>query len=385
MGDQNERRKIKRKEREKSKHEKMSSSTISCGSSVASIDYPDEPDSDNSDESDNFQMYDWESPGAIGCNPNTHGHDYTSLDSPPSSMSTHRDWRPIALTSLAQDVHTIDDIMEPVDCDCCFESCIPLGVALNEVNMETAERSVGFRIRLDDNIAISCGSHFVCVRCIRATFDEDPECTACPAMHGCEHVYGPSIRWLMEPNECRKPMSWPCPGCTQPLDMHQSIPNATAATATTRVSCGHCGTHSCTGCRATECDVRGCSRAFEYSNSIPHLQRHKVTIEHVLSRAAAIYSNCGLSVPCGHCGVELQRHQGCKTLTHCGLEVCSECGTYRPTRTCCKGTAEMAPANRAAGRLILQICRLLGDTPTELCSLVTKQMWHCKTRALPNR
>lgn len=269
---------------------------------------------------------------------------------------------------------------------CCREDCLPAWVPgteqLGRLSQLNDDSLLGLEEadRLGDRVAVlgECGVHAVCVGCIRlaASGTRPPRCLAMGA--ACAAEYGAGVRWCFDPDEYAKRAHLPprvvrC-GCGAMVTRCTYVTENTLCGANVAVcSCGQpvcfdCGLTAdtelladgrqqgfCPGCRDDQAPPLRLARCF------PQLRNADVTDAQVAGRAVQILSERGLSVSCDHCGVPVERAEGCKYVTHCGTEMCSECNVRgcpssgNVVGTCCPGSSELEASARPWGRMALSL------------------------------
>lgn len=295
---------------------------------------------------------------------------------------------------LDSPVWTVDEPSPThMTCNCCFNTeCVPLRdergtyvTRLSEVNRESHPEFYT-HMRLGDHLLVTAGcgrrEHAVCVACIRTASRANRRpmlgCLAV-ATDVCRHTYGDGIRWCLTPEENRlvqgkrRRQSSECTGCAT------SSCHDLSMIETTRQGCSvkkcECGARTCLECGAmVNQDVCGdCQRhpapPLRPSRSFPSVCNGTVTRAMIVQRAVQVLRDAGRVVRCDRCGIRIERRNGCKIVTHCGVDVCSECNTRGCSSTgaieggnCCTATAALPAYARPTGRVAL--------------SLATLGMWH---------
>lgn len=340
----------------------------SSGSSLGTIDYPSTPDDNGSVASNGG----YPTPGWISPDPPT-----------PVIGTFDQAWA----------------APETCTCNCCCRTdgrptygATPGGDRvgrLAELNDETLLHH-GSNDRLPDDAVFlgPCGrpEHSVCVRCVRsalASHHGPPGELRCLGMGGdCQHTYGDGLRWCMFWYEwaartgATAHVSVRC-NCGAPVrrSLHLSEHSTPGRNFQ---ECSACETTMCFDCgRSTLPD--GCARCaggggpLTRSRVFPEVCQWAVTAEMVTERATTILADRGGHVRCDKCGANLQREEGCKYVTHCGTEVCSECNARGCSTTgimcrhdCCRGTCQLAEPSRPIGRIALSLFQLFSSSPSDV-------------------
>jgi hypothetical protein len=285
----------------------------------------------------------------------------------------------------------------PVTCECCCrEDCLPAWVPgtqqlgrLSQLNDDSllgleewalGDLGEGGADRLGDRVAVlgECGVHAVCVGCIRraASGTRPPRCLAMGA--ACAAEYGAGVRWCFDPDEYAQRVQLPprvvrC-GCGAMVTRCTHMTENTLRGANVAVcSCGQPVCFDCGLSADTELLPDGRRQGFcpecrddqapplRVACCFPPLRNADVTDAQVAGRAVQILSERGLSVSCDHCGVPVERADGCKYVTHCGTEMCSECNVRGCPSSgsvvgrCCPGSSELEAKARPWGRMALSL------------------------------
>jgi hypothetical protein len=299
----------------------------------------------------------------------------------------------IELQSIERVTHLVNrhTIESPIVCECCQQDCVPVWAPisgprqltrLSQINQDSFTGG-----RLVDGSAVlgECGVHIVCVGCIRqATRDDRP--LACIAMGAdCTSEYGAGLRWCFDTDEYTKRYRIPerVVRCVCGLENKRDAYTTENTKRGKNIQRCPCTRYVCFDCgRDADCKQvsDGISRVYCHwcrlsvrpplrtAPCFSDTSNEDVTVLQVIERAVEILRHRGLSVVCDHCSTAIERAHGCKFVTHCGTEICSECNV-RGCRSsgsvvgrCCPGSSELDARARPYGRMALSLKQLFSTT-----------------------
>lgn len=260
---------------------------------------------------------------------------------------------------------------------------------LSQLNQDSLMNWCGDRLDDDAIVLGECGVHSVCVGCIRraATPNRPLSCIAMGAE--CSTEYGHGLRWCFDTDEYSERHRLPdvVVRCSCGRDNQRDTYSVENTAPGGNVQQCKCMRNVCFDCgtqpTAFDCLPDGRTRPFCHecrngglrplrtSVCFPQASNHMVTDKQVIDRALEILRNRGLSVVCEHCTTAVERVDGCKFVTHCGTEICSECNV-RGCRSsgsvvgqCCPGSSELKVQARPHGRMALSLWKLFCTTRPE--------------------